>query len=134
MPPKDKVIQYGTLLLHVEEIRAGNSLANAGWAMGPFYPNDDIRHSAEFEIKEWDINSIQPSRKNHADNGTEYIAVLEGVLTAHIGGASDNGTGVELAETIEVRADQRLILAAGVWRRFEGSADVRGITIRKPAR
>jgi hypothetical protein len=117
------------LLLNVEEIRS--DLKYGGWVMGPFHPAADIRRTTAFEIKEWSRAGIQPEWKEHRESGSEYIAVLSGVLTVYIGRSSHNNISPEIVDIIELGAHQRLVLAAGVWRRFEGSGDVTGVTVRE---
>jgi hypothetical protein len=120
------------ILLEANDIRRGFDGVKPGWIMGsPFYAVDDLRHSYDFEIKEWDKSSIRAEWTNHADQGSEYIAILNGVLTVSLGRQLPKG--IELESNIEVQSGQRIILREGIWRRFAGTDDVKGITIRKSA-
>ena len=119
------------MLLDVDDIRQGFRDVRPGWAMGSFYPESDVRHSKDFEIKEWDRTTIQTDWRNHANLGSEYISVLQGVLTVILGSHAVDGKGIEQHSAIEVRSGQRLVLKRGVWRKFTGTDEVKGVSIRK---
>jgi hypothetical protein len=119
------------LLLDLDNVRRGSGNVKPGWAMGDFYPLDDLRYTKEFEIKEWDVSTIQTLWRNHADVNSEYIAVYCGVLTV-IFGYVDSKSGEIIPNcTINVGKCQRIVIKTGVWRKFCGSDDVQGISIRK---
>jgi hypothetical protein len=90
------------------DIRSGshNYGAAAGWIIGAFQPTDALTHSSAFEIKEWNHDLVQ--RVSLSD------------LQADLGHITE----------IELSAGQCIILAQGLWRRFEASADAVGISVR----
>jgi hypothetical protein len=115
-------------LLDADEIRQGFEGVKPGWAMGSFYPVGDLQHSNEFEIKEWDRTKIRSDWADHVEIDREYIVLLQGILTVVLGRHA--ASGIEELAAIEVRQGQRIILRAGVWRKFHGTDDVMGVTIR----
>ncbi len=121
------------LIFSIEAIRDGiaNPGIKPGWAMGPFYPRTDLRFSQEFEIKEWNHNEIQPEWNNHLKIGSEYISVTRGKLIVILGRVSKDGS-IEEYDRVEVMAGHCIILQPGLWRKFEGTLEVIGTSIRKP--
>jgi hypothetical protein len=117
------------LLMSAEEIRNGIGSTNPGWVMGSFVQRGDVRHCDDFEIKEWDLRSMRRDWRNGEECGPEYIAVLEGTLTIALGRAGEGQEIVEDGE-VEVSANQRIILAAGVWRKLKASDNIKGLTVR----
>ena len=118
------------MVLSAADIRRGIGDTKPGWVMGSFVEADDLRYCEDFEIKEWDLRAMRREWRNGGDCGTEYIAVLEGVLTVVLGRLAADGTTVEEDETIDVRPDQRIVLARGVWRKLRATENVKGITVR----
>lgn len=117
------------LLLGAAEIRDGLRDTKPGWVMGSFARAGELRYSQEFEVKEWDLRSMRKDWRNGEECGTEYIAVLEGVLTVVLGRLSSEG-GIEEDRNIEVKAEQRILLASGVWRKLRASENIKALTVR----
>jgi hypothetical protein len=118
------------MVLSAADIRRGIGDTKPGWAMGSFVEADDLRYCGDFEIKEWDMRTMRREWRNGEDCGTEYIAVLEGVLTVVLGRLAAGGARVEEEEAIDVREDQRIVLARGVWRKLRAAENIKGITVR----
>ena len=117
------------MLMSAEDIRKGIGDTNPGWAMGSFVKPGNLRHCGDFEIKEWDLRSMRRDWRNGEECGPEYIAVLDGTLTIMLGRAEKGQDIVEDGE-VEVSANQRIILAAGVWRKLKASDNIKGLTVR----
>jgi hypothetical protein len=111
------------------DIRSGshNYGAAAGWIIGAFQPTDALTHSSAFEIKEWNHDLVQREWRNHPTSGPEYVRVIEGCLRVSL---SDLQADLGHITEIELSAGQCIILAQGLWRRFEASADAVGISVR----
>jgi|SRR5687767_3637491 hypothetical protein len=112
------------------DIRSGTGDTNPGWVMGSFVGAGDLRHCEDFEIKEWDIRTMRTDWRSGDDCGTEYIAVLEGVLNVILGRLGADGATVEEDTTVEVRAEERILLARGVWRKLRAGQNIKGLTVR----
>jgi hypothetical protein len=121
------------MLFDAVDIRDGLGDTNAGWVMGSFISADDLRQCEDFEIKEWDLRTMRKDWRNGEECGTEYIAVLDGVLTVLLGRVGKDGKSIEDDRMIEVGTDQRILLARGVWRKLKGTHNVKGLTVRKCA-
>jgi hypothetical protein len=134
MPGPEKSQSEGYLLLDAADARNGLAGTKPGWVMGSFVDIDDPRFSREFEVKEWDLRSMRRDWRDGTDCGNEYIAVLDGMLTVVLGRLGEDGRTVEIEKEIELRPDQRIILAPGVWRSFRASADVKALTVRHCSR
>jgi hypothetical protein len=117
------------MLMNAEDIRNGIGDTSPGWVMGSFVAEGDLRHCDEFEIKEWDLRTMRRDWRNGEECGPEYIAVLEGTLTIVLGRAGKGKDVIEDRE-VEVATNQRIILAAGVWRKLKASDDIKGLTVR----
>jgi len=117
------------MLMNAEDIRNGIGDTSPGWVMGSFVAAGDLRHCDEFEIKEWDLRTMRRDWRNGEECGPEYIAVLEGTLTIVLGRAGKGKDVIEDRE-VEVATNQRIILAAGVWRKLKASDDIKGLTVR----
>lgn len=117
------------MLMNAEDIRNGLGESNPGWVMGSFVKPGDLRYCVDFEIKEWDRRSMRRDWRNGEECGPEYIAVLDGSLTIVLGRAEKGPDIVEDGE-VEVFANQRIILAAGVWRKLKASDNIKGLTVR----
>jgi hypothetical protein len=117
------------MLMSAEEIRNGIGDTNPGWVMGSFVEPGDLRHCVDFEIKEWDLRSMRRDWRNGEECGPEYIAVLDGTLTIVLGRIGKEPDIIEEGE-VEVLANQRIILAAGVWRKLKASDNIKGLTVR----
>lgn len=117
------------MLMNAEDIRNGIGNTSPGWVMGSFVGTGDLRHCDEFEIKEWDLRTMRRDWRNGEECGPEYIAVLDGTLIIVLGRA---GEGQEIVENreVEVAANQRIILAPGVWRKLKATDDIKGLTVR----
>jgi hypothetical protein len=122
------------LLLPINEVRTGkaNGGMRPGWAVGPFYPAGDPRFCAAFEVKEWNFPLIQRQWKSHPGTGIEYVAVKRGTLIVELGRSSKSGE-ISPVKRIEVPAGHSLVLRPGLWRRYDGSPDVEGISVRAAA-
>jgi hypothetical protein len=118
------------MVLSAADIRRGIGDTKPGWVIGSFADADDLRYCEDFEIKEWDLRAMRTEWRNGEECGTEYIAVLDGVLTVVLGHLAADGTTVEEDEAIEIRPDQRIVLARGVWRKLRATKTVKGITVR----
>jgi hypothetical protein len=128
MPTEDVVPDF--IAMPVAEIRNGAALPpgiQPGWTLGDFFPAADLRKSAAFELKEWDRPLIQLAWKRHEDVGSEYIHVTSGTLTVVFGGRGETPT--ELSR-LALSADHAIVLASGVWRRYEATDDVTGFSAR----
>jgi hypothetical protein len=119
------------LLLEAVDIRNGLAGVKPGWLMGAFVDDRDLRFSRDFEVKEWDLRSMRTDWRDGTDCGNEYIAVLDGVLTVIFGRVGRDGSTIETESEIELRADQRIIIAPGVWRTFRAAKNVKAITVRR---
>jgi len=117
------------MLMNADDIRNGIGDSSPGWVMGSFVAAEDLRHCDEFEIKEWDLRTMRRDWRNGEECGPEYIAVLEGTLTIVLGRAGKGKDVIEDRE-VEVATNQRIILAAGVWRKLKASDDIKGLTVR----
>jgi hypothetical protein len=117
-------------VLSAADIRRGIGNTKPGWAMGSFVEADNLRYCRDFEIKEWDMRTMRREWRNGEDCGTEYIAVLDGMLTVVLGRLAADGTKVEEDKAIDVGQDQRIILARGVWRKSRATENVKGLTVR----
>jgi hypothetical protein len=117
------------MLMNLEDIRNGIGKSSPGWVMGSFVKTDDLRHSEDFEIKEWDLLTMRRDWRNGEECGPEYIAVLDGTLTIVLGRV---GEGKQIVEdrVVEVATNQRIILVPGVWRKLKGTDDIKGLTVR----
>lgn len=105
-----------------------------GWAMGPFYPSNELPFTADFEVKEWDATLVRKTWDDHVSGGPEYISVTRGTLMV-IGGGARNGTELPVEnERVTVAAGSSVVLRPGYWRRFECTQDATGLSIRLPAR
>jgi len=122
------------MLFDAGDIRNGLDDTNAGWVMGSFITAGDLRRCEDFEIKEWDLRTMRRDWRNGEECGTEYIAVLDGVLTVFLGRPGKDGKTIEEERRIEVGTDQRILLARGVWRKLKGTHNVKGLTVRKCGR
>jgi hypothetical protein len=118
------------LLLESAAVRNGLAGVKPGWLMGTFVDERDLRFSQEFELKEWDLRSMRRNWRDGTDCGSEYIAVLDGTLTVILGRVGRDGSTIEAQREIELRADQRIIIAPGVWRTFRATKNVKAITVR----
>jgi hypothetical protein len=118
------------MLISAADIRRGVGDIKPGWLIGSFVDADDLRYCEDFEVKDWDLRSMRTNWRNGADCGTEYIAVLDGVLTVILGRLGADGSTVEEEKEIEVRPDQRILLARGVWRKLRATDDIKAITVR----
>jgi len=127
------------LVRSVSDIRRGvfpdtRVTIRAGWAMGPFYPPDELPFTADFEVKEWDAALVRKSWDDHVSSGPEYISVTRGTLTI-VGGDAVGGTEHPVErERLDVAAGSSIVLRPGYWRRFECTPDAAGLSIRLPAR
>jgi hypothetical protein len=126
----EKSHNEGYMLLDAADVRNGLAGTKPGWVMGSFVAVDDPRFSREFEVKEWDLRSMRRDWRDGTDCGNEYIAVLDGVLTVILGRLGEDGRTVEVEKEIELRPDQRIILAPGAWRSFRATEDVKALTVR----
>jgi hypothetical protein len=117
------------MLMNVEDIRNGIGKSSPGWVVGAFVKAGDLRHSEDFEIKEWDLRTMRRDWRNGEECGPEYIAVLDGTLIIVLGRA---GEGNEIVEdrVVEVATNQRIILVPGVWRKLKGTDNIKGLTVR----
>jgi hypothetical protein len=121
------------LLRSADDIRTGSGLpadVRRGWAAGPFYSPDELAFTRDFEVKEWDFSTVQSEWRDHSAAGTEYISVTNGTLTAVIGELTKPGADPTELERVKVPAGNSVILIPGLWRRFEATADAKGITVR----
>jgi hypothetical protein len=112
------------------DIRNGIGNTSPGWVMGSFVEAGDLRHCEDFEIKEWDIRTMRTEWRSGDDCGTEYIAVLEGVLSVIVGRLGADGVTVEEDTTVEVGREERILLARGVWRKLRAGQNIKGLTVR----
>jgi hypothetical protein len=124
----------GYTLFDAANIRTGLAGIKPGWVMGSFFAADDPRFTRGFEVKEWDLRSMRRDWRDGTDCGNEYIAVLHGVLTVILGRLEQDGRTIDIEREIEVRPDQRIILAPGIWRSFRATENVRAITVRHCSR
>jgi hypothetical protein len=122
------------MLLDAADIRNGLAGIKPGWVMGSFVAADDPRFSRDFEVKEWDLRSMRRDWRDGTDCGNEYIVVLDGMLTVILGRLAQDGWTVHVEREIELGADQRIILAPGIWRSFRATENVKAITIRHCSR
>jgi hypothetical protein len=122
------------LLLGAPQIRDGLDNTSAGWVMGAFIAAGDLRHSEDFEIKEWDLRTMRRDWRNGEECGAEYIAVLEGRLTVILGRPGPDTSSIEDDRMIDVHKEQRIILAPGVWRKLKASDDIKALTVRSRKR
>lgn len=127
-----QLTQY--VIMSVADIADGSvALAvQPGWAMGPFFPSNDLRFTDAFEIKNWDQLGVRRDWRNHPHAGSEYIAVTCGTLWVVFGvDPKDDGLIVESGR-ISVLAGHVIILRQGQWRRYECTDDAKGISVRNP--
>jgi hypothetical protein len=122
------------LLIEAPQIREGLGSTSPGWVMGAFVGKGDLRHSEDFEVKEWDLRTMRRDWRNGEECGPEYIAVIEGHLTVILGRPSADAGSIDEDRTIDVHREQRIILAPGVWRKLEASQDIKGLTVRSRKR
>jgi hypothetical protein len=130
MAPQSTDCDHRFLLLGAADIRQGIGNTRPGWVMGSFAGAEQLRYCEDFEIKEWDLGSMRRDWRNGEECGAEYIAVLEGVLTVILGHPATDGKTIEEDRTIDVRADQRILLARGVWRKLRATDNIKGLTVR----
>ena len=112
----------------------------AGWAMGRFYAPGTAAFTEDFEIKEWGGKNysagggtFRTDWRDHTDDGNEYIRVIAGTLTVHLG--EEDGSGdVRRFESITVAAGESIALPAGLHRKFDGTDDVLAVTVRRGTR
>lgn len=113
---------------------AATGRVRAGWAMGHFYDPRSIAHSPQFEIKEWgpesSASTFNAEWDHHPNNGPEYLRVTQGELRVFFGYLADDGQIGELEPGLVLRQGDTAIVPPGLYRRYEASADVRGITVR----
>jgi hypothetical protein len=102
--------------------------------MGAFVAAGELRHSEDFEIKEWDLRTMRRDWRNGEECGAEYIAVLAGRLTVILGRPGSDTSIIEEDRMIDVRKEQRIILAPGVWRKLKASEGIKGLTVRSRKR
>ena len=122
------------LLIGAPQIRDGLANTSAGWVMGAFVAAGDLRHSEDFEIKEWDLRTMRRDWRNGEECEAEYIAVLEGRLTVILGKPVPGASNIEDDKMIDVHKEQRIILAPGVWRKLKASDDIKALTVRSRKR
>ncbi|HEX9431078.1 MAG TPA: hypothetical protein VF944_11945 [Candidatus Bathyarchaeia archaeon] len=128
------------LLRSVLEIRTGDagsrtgpSRVRPGWAMGPFYPGEELAFTDAFELKDWDHTLVQQGWNSHIDNGPEYISVTRGSLTVICGVLNSHEQSPLERESFDVPAGFSVVLRPGLWRRFTCTPDATGISVRRPA-
>jgi hypothetical protein len=126
------------LVRSVADLRRGTPAGRTpaiqpGWAMGPFYPMDELPFASDFEVKEWDAALVRKTWQDHALNGPEYISVTQGRLTIIFGERTCDTEPPAEIERVDVVAGSSVVLRPGVWRRFECTPDVTGISVRRPA-
>lgn len=127
--PKHYLLRAVSDILRERPMSSGEAI-KAGWSMGPFYPTDDICFTKDFEIKEWDAALVRKTWDNHAHSGSEYISVTRGTLTLICGEhKSDTKPPVE-TERVDIIAGRSVVLRPGLWRRFDCTQDVAGVSIR----
>lgn len=106
----------------------------AGWAMGHFYDAASVAHTPSFEIKEWGsadcASRFNPDWDAHPNHGPEYLRVTQGELRVILGYRDETGAVSELPDRIYLRTGDTAVLPPGLLRRYEATADVRGITVR----
>ncbi len=123
------------LVMSVEDIREGlpDSSVRPGWAVGAFLPIDHMRFIRDFEVKEWNVSGIQRNWKSNENSGIEYVSVTNGKLVVILGDEVKKDHVIE-TERVEVSEGHSILLKPGVWRKYEGTPEVTGLTVRAPDR